>query len=86
MVAALPVDRARTKTAIPRKESWWSWFRVEGFRVCLGVPMTRIIVYWDPYCGPLILGNCHVDSRKNMLATGHGTILGSMRSLPGSVK
>ena len=25
----------------------------------LGVPITRIIVFWGLYWGPLVLGNCH---------------------------
>ena len=29
----------------------------------LGVPIIRIIVFWGPYWGPLILGKYHLEVR-----------------------
>ena len=35
---------------------------------CLGVPIIRIIVFWDLYWGPPILGNYQIDSTRPKLS------------------
>ena len=37
-----------------------------------GVPIIGIIVYWGLYWGPLILGNYHMNAKKNVFGGGGG--------------
>ena len=41
----------------PHLESIWEFPKIRG--TLLGVPITRTIVFWGLYWGPLILGNYH---------------------------
>ena len=40
----------------------WEFPKIRG--TFLGVPMTRVFVYWDLYWGPPIYGNYHISSKS----------------------